>query len=92
MLPTMTWGFLWLMVFLKIPILMLFGIVRWAVKQTDDPEPSETVPVRPRPHPARPRRRPRPRDPHGGPAVLPSPARSREPWQTPARGRPLRDL
>ena len=88
----MSWGFIWLMFVLKIPILMLFGIVWWAVRKCDEPAPPEPVAVRPRPHPRKPRRRPRPRDPHGGPAVLPGPPRSRAPWQTPARGRPLRDL
>jgi hypothetical protein len=28
-----TWTFIWLMVFLKIPIVALFLIVRWAVRQ-----------------------------------------------------------
>ncbi len=90
----MTWGFIWLMFVLKIPILMLFGIVWWAVRNTGEPAQPEAVrpEPQPRPHPRRPRKRPRPRDPHGGPAVLPSPARNRSSWQTPVRGRPLRDL
>ena len=88
----MTWGFIWLMFILKIPIFMLFGIVWWAVRKTDEPSPEQPVRAERRPHPHRPRRRPRPRDPHGGPATLPAPPRVREPWQTPARGRPLRDL
>jgi hypothetical protein len=69
------WTFIWLMVFLKIPIVALFLIVRWAVRQT--PETSSTgedggtgVPrIRP-PHPHHPRPRlPRPsrRGPHGDP-------------------------
>jgi len=92
----MTWGFIWLMFIMKIPIFMMFGVVYWAVRSHDEPaepEPVRAPPRQPQPeHPRRPRRRPRPRDPHGGPAVLPSPARTRAPWQTPARGRPLRDL
>jgi hypothetical protein len=31
-----TWTFIWLMVFLKIPIVALFLIVRWAVRQTPE--------------------------------------------------------
>ena len=34
----MTWGFLWLMLALKIPIGGLLYIVWWAVHQTDEPE------------------------------------------------------
>ncbi|HVL97060.1 MAG TPA: hypothetical protein VM266_14470 [Solirubrobacteraceae bacterium] len=80
----MTWGFIWLMVVLKIPILMLLGLVWYAVKCVDDDAaddaPAEKVPRRPHP----PRRRPprRPRGPHGD-AVPPSPPRVR----TVARGR-----
>jgi hypothetical protein len=88
----MTWGFIWLMFIMKIPIFMMFGIVWWAVRNSEDPAPEHPVRDERRPHPRRPRRRPRPRDPHGGPAVLPAPPRVREPWQTAARGRPLRDL
>jgi hypothetical protein len=89
----MTWGFIWLMFILKIPIIGLFSIVYWAWKQTDEPAPPETVRADPRPHPHRrsPRGR-RPRGPHGDPASLPIPPRVRSPWQTAARGRPLRDL
>ena len=75
----MTWGFIWLMFVLKIPILMLLGIVWWAVRQeTDHAEedaPPEKVPARPHP-PERPHRK-RPRGPHGDSAVLPSPPRVR---------------
>jgi hypothetical protein len=85
----MTWGFLWLMFVLKIPILMLLGIVWGAVRQEVDP--SEGVPpeeVRARPHPPELPRRTRPRGPHGEDAALPSPPRVR----TPAVGRePSRD-
>jgi hypothetical protein len=69
-----TWTFLWLMVFLKIPIVGLFLIVRWAVKQTPETAGGEDGGIGPRPRPhhprhprARPPRRPR-RGPHGEPA------------------------
>ena len=92
----MTWGFIWLMFVLKIPILMLFGLVWWAVKHSDEPAAGEPARPSPAPHPhrpRRPRRRPRPRGPrHGETAALPSPPRVRHAWQTAARGRPLRDL
>lgn len=78
------WTFLWLMLFLKLPIVGLLGLVWWAVRQ----KPPETVPVtrddggiKPRPrHPHRPGpsrvpRVPR-RGPHGGLAA-PPPARVR---------------
>jgi len=68
------WTFIWLMFILKIPIVALFLIVRWAVRQT----PEETggseggIGPLPRPlHPHHPRshlpRLPR-RGPHGDPA------------------------
>jgi hypothetical protein len=76
----MTWGFIWLMVLLKIPIGMLLWLVWWAIKQT--PEEAEQNPVRDDGgtkvrHPRRPfPRHPRTRGPHGDP--LPSaPARVR---------------
>jgi hypothetical protein len=68
------WTFLWLMVFLKIPIVGLFMIIRWAVKQTPETAPEGDGGIGPRPaprHPHHPRskppRRPR-RGPHGDPA------------------------
>jgi hypothetical protein len=75
------WTFLWLMVFLKIPIVALFLIVRWAVKQTPENFMGEDGGIGPRPqprHPHRPRRWPSPprRGPHGGPLPL-SPPRVR---------------
>ena len=81
----MTWGFIWLMFVLKIPILMLLGIVWWAVKQTPEPDDEDAPlePVRARPHPPQVPRRRRPRGPHGD-AVLPAPPRVRT---TVARGR-----
>ncbi|HEY4450565.1 MAG TPA: hypothetical protein VGN13_03085 [Solirubrobacteraceae bacterium] len=77
-----TWTFIWLMVLLKIPIVGLFLIVRWAVRQT--PESASEGdggigrPMRPRDprHPrARLPRTPR-RGPHAEPAAA-SPARVR---------------
>jgi hypothetical protein len=77
----MTWGLIWLMVILKIPVGMLLYIVWWAVHQETDPETEGTggdggtkVP------PHRPRdgrdRFPRRRGPHGDPTP-PAPARVR---------------
>jgi len=75
-----TWGFLWLMLALKIPIAALIYIVWWAVKQT----PEEAQPPGDddggskwrNPHPREPfPRRPR-RGPHGSPSPEP-PARVR---------------
>jgi hypothetical protein len=77
-----TWTFIWLMVCLKIPIVALLLLVRWAVRQTPEPAAGEDGgigplsasrhPHHPRPgHPRRPRR-----GPHGGPAPA-SPPRVR---------------
>jgi hypothetical protein len=74
------WTFVWLMLFLKIPIVALFLIVRWAVKQTPEPETGQDGGIGPRPSPHRPphprTQLPRRRGPHGNP-VLPAPARMR---------------
>jgi hypothetical protein len=80
------WTFVWLMVFLKIPIVALFLIVRWAVNQTPETEPGGDggIGPRPSPHPHHPRPRPpgavsrlpRRRGPHGDPAPS-SPTRVR---------------
>ena len=75
----MGWGFVWLMLVLKIPIAMLLYIVWWAIKQTDEEPASGSsedggskVPAHPRgPIPRSPRR-----GPHGDPAPL-SPPRVR---------------
>jgi hypothetical protein len=73
------WGFIWLMVVLKIPIIALLLLVWWAWKQEPDYENEgddggSKTPAKPRhPRPARPNRR----GPHGDPAPLPSPARVR---------------
>jgi len=76
------WTFIWLMACLKIPIVALFLLVRWAVRQTPEPATGEDGGIGPRSaprHPHRPPpslpRRPR-RGPHDEPAP-PSPARVR---------------
>jgi hypothetical protein len=85
------WTFVYLMVFLKLPILALLGIVWWAIRQTPEPAGQDGedggLKDRPRPpHPRRPPRRgPRRRDPHGAP-LPPSPPRVRT---TTARARLL---
>jgi hypothetical protein len=78
------WTFLWLMLFLKIPLIALFLIVRWAIRQTPEaaPDSGSDGGIGPRCsplHPHHPRSRlPRPprRGPHGEPSV-PAPARVR---------------
>lgn len=76
------WTFIWLMVMLKIPIVALFLLVRWAIRQTPEDAPQEDGGIgfaegpRPR-HPHRPDSRlphlPR-RGPHrGAPALAPPP-------------------
>jgi hypothetical protein len=83
------WTFIWLMVFLKIPVVALFLLVRWAVRQTPESPPGEDGGIGPRArplHPHHPRTRlPRPprRGPHGEPPI-PSPPRVRT---VAARGR-----
>jgi hypothetical protein len=74
-----TWGFLWLMLALKIPLIGLICIVWWAIKQ----EPEEASRreddggiKRDRPHPRKPFPRHPRRGPHGDPAP-PPPARVR---------------
>jgi hypothetical protein len=84
------WTFIWLMVILKIPIVGLFLIVRWAVRQGPEPAADEdggigfgSRPLHPS-HPHHPRPRgggqgpilPR-RGPHRGASVSPAPARIR---------------
>jgi len=73
------WTFLYLMVFLKLPILALLGIVWWAVRAEPAPQGGdEDGGVKRPPHPRGPRPRrggPR-RDPHGAPAPA-SPPRVR---------------
>jgi len=68
-----TWGFVWLMFVLKIPIVMLLGIVWWAVKAEPEPASNEGEGGIRRhggaPFPRWPR--PRQRGPHSAP--LPAP-------------------
>jgi hypothetical protein len=76
------WTFIWLMFCLKIPIVALFLLVRWAVRQEPETATGEDGGIGPRPapyHPHHPRPagpRRRRRGPHGEPA-LSSPARVR---------------
>jgi hypothetical protein len=78
------WTFIWLMVFLKIPIVGLYLIVRWAVRQTPEVA-GEDGGIGPRPDSSHPRdpHHPRtrlPRSPRRGPhgdAPLASPERVR---------------
>jgi hypothetical protein len=75
-----TWGFLWLMLALKLPIAALIYLVWWAIKQ----EPEEQTPSdddgglkrRRRTHPRKPFPRHPRRGPHGDPPPQP-PARVR---------------
>jgi hypothetical protein len=70
-----TWTFIWLILILKIPIVALFLIVRWAVRQTPETEPGHDGGIGPRPlpiHPHHPRAR-LPRTPRRGPHGQPSP-------------------
>jgi hypothetical protein len=76
------WTFIWLMVLLKIPIVALFLLVRWAVRQEPDTGVGGDGGIGPRLQPRHPHHpRPRPprlprRGPHGEPP-LPSPPRVR---------------
>jgi hypothetical protein len=83
-----TWGFIWLMLALKLPIAALIYIVWWAIKQ--EPEDQSTdedggIKRQPRPHPPKPFPRHPRRGPHGDPAPM-APARVRT---TRARARTL---
>ena len=64
-----TWTFIWLMFLLKIPIVALFLIVRWAIRQTPETATGEDGGVGPLPRPPHPRhpRAPLPRLPRRGP-------------------------
>jgi hypothetical protein len=74
----MEWGFIWLMLILKIPIVMLLTLVWWAVRQADVPDDADGGDGGSKVDPDHPHTRPGPRrrGPHGDPAV-PSPARVR---------------
>ena len=64
----MTWGFVWLMFVLKIPIVMLLCLVWWAIKAENDPAADDDGGIRrdpERPFPRWPK--PRQRGPHGAP-------------------------
>ena len=74
-----TWGFIWIMLILKIPLVMLLYTVWWAIKQVPDPAVDDstdggsgdrTPPPEPQP------RTPRRRGPHGEPTP-PAPPRTR---------------
>ena len=74
------YGFLWVMLALKIPLALLLYIVWYAVKATPEPHTADDGdggigdrPDHPRPRPTVPRRR----GPHGEP--VPSPPRTRTP-------------
>jgi hypothetical protein len=72
------WTFIWLMFLLKIPIVALFLLVRWAVRQPPQPATGDDGGIGPREHPHHPHhprvRPPRPRrGPHGEPPVPSSP-------------------
>ncbi len=75
----MTWGFLWIMLALKIPLIALIVLVWWAVRSKPEEPPTSDDDggiKREQPHPPRPfPRRPR-RGPHGDPPPV-SPARMR---------------
>jgi hypothetical protein len=69
------WTFIWLMAFLKIPVVALFLIVRWAVRQTPEGFSAQDGGIGPRPrpmHPLHPRSR-LPRPPRRGPPSGPTP-------------------
>jgi len=68
------WTFIWLMFLLKIPIVGLFMIVRWAVRQTPEDATGQDGGIGPHPRPLHPHRgggnqfrlpRPPRRGPHG---------------------------
>ena len=66
------WGFIFLMLILKIPIVYLAWVVYWAIKAEPKPPEFAPVTVRIEPEPRSPwsrppRSRPRPSRPHGGP-------------------------
>jgi hypothetical protein len=84
------WGFIWIMVILKVPLIGLLLLVWYAVRSQpeydDEPSGGDGGSRRPHEPPRRPHRRPR--GPHGDDAVHPPPPRVR----TVARARqPERD-
>jgi hypothetical protein len=86
--PVTTWTFIWLMVLLKIPIVALFLLIRWAVREpeVETSEDGGDGPLsRPR-HPHHPRS-PLPRAPRRGPHGDPMPASPARIRAVVARGR-----
>jgi hypothetical protein len=87
------WTFVWLFLILKIPIVALFFLVRWAV-QAPETEPSDDGGIGPRTgrssigprHPHHPRSR-LPRSPRRGPHGAPTPASPARMRTVVARGR-----
>jgi hypothetical protein len=77
-----TWTFIWLMFFLKIPIVALFLLVRWAVGQTPEGATGQEGGIGPSPSP-------RPVHPHHPRSGLPRTVR-RGPRHEPAPGAPPR--
>ncbi|HEY1516119.1 MAG TPA: hypothetical protein VGF91_06850 [Solirubrobacteraceae bacterium] len=70
----MTWGLIWLMFALKIPLAGLIYIVWWAIKQDPDEasSPEDDGGIRRKPvHPRKPFPRHPRRGPHGDPAPHP---------------------
>ena len=70
------WGFIWIMLILKIPLVALLWLVWYAVKAVPEPlgEDDEDGGIRkPKPREPRDSNRPRTRGPHGDPLVPPPP-------------------
>jgi hypothetical protein len=83
------WGFIWLMLVLKIPVAAMLWLVWWSVQPPepaadDEGDGGSGTPRAPHPHdgPRAPRPRTRPRGPHGDPTP-PAPPRSRTPARAP---------
>ncbi|UTI64190.1 hypothetical protein NBH00_22985 [Paraconexibacter antarcticus] len=89
----MDWTFVYLMVFLKIPILLLGWIVWWAIHNvdeeavTDRQEGDDDGGIGKPAHPRGPKPRPARRGPHPGTPPAPAPARSRSPLRSPSRSK-----
>jgi hypothetical protein len=81
-----TWTFIYLMIALKIPIVGLFMIVHWAVKQTPESAPEGSDGGNVRRDPPHPRQR-GPRAPRRGPHGAPLPAPPPRVRSVTARGR-----
>ena len=74
------WGFIWIMLVLKIPLVALLWLVWYAVRATPEPiaadDDGDGGIGKPRPHDPRGPGKPRRRGPHGDPLV-PAPPRTR---------------